>query len=133
MAAEKKEDAKPDNRARVIEGEVHESTAPITLDILQALVATIESRRGGDTSTSYTAQLLANRQRAFQKLGEEATEAIIAGLSEDKAALAEEAADVLYHLLVALAAAHVPFEDVLTVLAERRGVSGLREKAARKL
>ncbi len=66
-----------------------------------------------------------------RKLGEEATETIIAALSEDSDALAGEAADLVYHLLVLLAARGLSLDDVAAVLDRRHGVSGLAEKAAR--
>ncbi|MBE8190911.1 MAG: phosphoribosyl-ATP diphosphatase [Alphaproteobacteria bacterium] len=102
------------------------------MDILAELLATIEARKAASPDESYTAQLLAEPSLAFKKLGEEATETIIAGLGQDRAALAQEAADLLYHLLVALAARDVAWADVLAVLKARQGQSGLAEKAARK-
>jgi phosphoribosyl-ATP pyrophosphohydrolase len=98
---------------------------------LMRLQATIDTRRGADTQSSYTAQLLADPARAAKKFGEEAVEAVIAAMSADKAALAAEGADVLYHLLVLLAAAGVSPDAVAAELAGREGMSGLDEKAAR--
>jgi phosphoribosyl-ATP pyrophosphohydrolase len=100
-------------------------------DILARLAATIEARKGADASQSYTAQLLANRDRAAKKLGEEAVETVIAALGSDKDALAAESADLIYHWLVVLAAAGVSLDDVAAKLEAREGTSGLVEKAAR--
>ena len=105
-------------------------------EALRALAATVEARRDADPSSSYTAQLLADPARAAKKLGEEAVEAAIAAVqlasgAGDRAALAGEAADVLYHWLVLLAASGVPLDEVAAKLEARAGVSGLEEKAAR--
>ena len=101
-------------------------------DILTNLAATIRARRAGSADKSYTRQLLeGGPKRCAKKLGEEATETVIAALSEDDAALKNEAADLIYHLLVLLEARHIDVADVLAVLAGRMGTSGLDEKAAR--
>ena len=73
----------------------------------------IEARKGADPSASYTAQLLADPARAAKKLGEEAVETVIAAAQGDKAALASESADLIYHWLVALAASGVSLDAVL--------------------
>lgn len=102
-------------------------------DVLQELVAVIEARKGADPESSWTAKLLAKGpEKAAEKFGEEAIEAVIEAVRGDRAALTQEAADVLYHLLVMLAARDVALEDVLAVLAARQGVSGIAEKAGRK-
>ena len=100
-------------------------------DVLARLAATIESRKGGDASASYTAKLLADPSLAAKKLGEEAIEAVIAATQGDKAALAAESADLLYHWLVVLAAAGVSLDEVAAKLESREGTSGLAEKASR--
>ncbi len=101
-------------------------------ELLEQLAATIEARRGADPSTSWTAKLLASGpEKVAEKFGEEAVEAIIAAVKDDKANLTAEAADVLYHLLVLLAARDVPLAAVLAELKRREGVSGVAEKAAR--
>ncbi len=100
-------------------------------DILARLVATIESRRGGDPGASYTARLLADPSLAAKKLGEEAIEAVIAATQGDRAALAAESADLIYHWLVVLAAAGVSLDEVAARLEAREGTSGLAEKAGR--
>lgn len=100
--------------------------------VLARLSATIESRRGGDTSKSYTAQLLGDLDRAAKKLGEEAVETVIAAAQGDRDGLTAESADLIYHWLVVLAAAGIPLDDVAERLEAREGTSGLAEKAARK-
>ena len=105
---------------------------PGLMDTLDALEQTIRERRGGDPAASYVARLTAKgRAKIAQKLGEEATETVIAAMLDDKAALTGEAADLLFHLLVLLADAGVTLDDVRAELARREGVSGLEEKAAR--
>jgi phosphoribosyl-ATP pyrophosphohydrolase len=101
-------------------------------EVLGRLAATIESRKGADAAGSYTAQLLADPARAAKKLGEEAVETVIAATQGDKAALAAESADLVYHWLVVLAAAGVSLDEVAARLEAREGTSGLAEKAARK-
>lgn len=99
---------------------------------LQTLAATIEARRGADPDASWTAKLLAKGpEKCAEKFGEEAVEAIIEAVKGDRARLTAEAADVLYHLLVMLAARGVTLAEVEAELARRQGVSGLAEKAGR--
>ncbi len=99
---------------------------------LDALAQTIEARRGEDPSKSYTAKLLTEGPpKCAKKFGEEAVEFALAVAAQDDAAVAAEAADALYHLLVALAARGVPPDAVAEALAKRRGVSGLEEKSGR--
>jgi phosphoribosyl-ATP pyrophosphohydrolase len=101
-------------------------------DVLTALAETIRTRRTESQEQSYTRQLLdGGPKRCARKLGEEATELVIAALAEDDAALKNEAADLLYHLLVLLEARHVDIADVLAILSGRAGTSGHAEKAAR--
>ena len=100
--------------------------------ILNDLVKTIAQRKEADPDTSWTARLLAKGpEKCAEKFGEEAIEAIIEAVKGDKDRLTSEAADVLYHLLVMLAARDVPFENVLAELQRRQGTSGIDEKAAR--
>lgn len=102
-------------------------------DVLTRLYETIEARKGASPDASYTASLLAaGAARCAKKFGEEAVEAAIAGAMGDKEALREEAADVLYHLLVLTAAADVAPADIAAALARREGVSGHEEKAGRR-
>ena len=99
---------------------------------LDTLYATITARKSADPQSSWTAQLLAKGpEKCAEKFGEEAVEAIIEAVKGDSAALTREAADVLYHLLVMLAARDVPLADVLAELERRQHQSGLDEKAAR--
>ena len=99
---------------------------------LQRLAKTIEARRGADPSSSWTAKLLAaGPEKCAEKFGEEAVEAIIEATKGDAERLTAEAADVLYHLLVMLAARDVSFADVLAELERRQAQSGIAEKNAR--
>ena len=101
-------------------------------DTLSRLAATIEARKGADPASSWTAKLLAKGpEKCAEKFGEEAVEAIIEAVKGDRDKLASEAADVLYHLLVMLAARDVTLDQVLAVLDAREGTSGVAEKAAR--
>ena len=102
------------------------------MSALERLAATIKARKTADPESSWTAKLLAQGpEKAAEKFGEEAVEAIIEAVKGDRAALTAEAADVLYHLLVMLAARDVSLEDVLAELARREGTSGIAEKAGR--
>lgn len=96
------------------------------------LEAVIEARRGASPDSSWTARLLHDGPpRAARKLGEEAVEAVVAAVAGDREGLAGEAADVLYHLLVLLAASGVSPDEVAARLEAREGVSGIAEKAGR--
>jgi phosphoribosyl-ATP pyrophosphohydrolase len=100
--------------------------------MIERLESLIAQRRGGDAGSSYIASLfIKGREKMAQKVGEEATETVIAALSGDPAKLTSEAADLLFHLLVLLAEGGVSFADVLTELERREGVSGIAEKASR--
>lgn len=104
-----------------------------TEDALRRLSRTIRARRDADPDSSWTAALLAKGpEKCAEKFGEEAIEAVIEAVRGDRARLTAEAADVLYHLLVMLAARDLDLSDVLAELARREGQSGLAEKAARK-
>lgn len=104
----------------------------MTTTALSRLAATIQSRKGADPESSWTAKLFAKGpEKCAEKFGEEAIEAIIEAIKGDRTKLTAEAADVLYHLLVMLAARDVTLADVETELARREGTSGLAEKAAR--
>jgi phosphoribosyl-ATP pyrophosphohydrolase len=101
-------------------------------DVLAQLAATIHARRAASSDTSYTRQLLdAGPAKCAKKLGEEAVETVMAGAGESAERLREEAADLLYHLLVLLESREVAIADVLAVLGARMGTSGLTEKAER--
>jgi len=102
------------------------------MTILEDLAATIDARKSADPDSSWTAKLLAKGpDKCAEKFGEEAIEAIIEAVKGDRTALTSEAADVLYHLLVMLAACDVPLNEVMAELAKRQGTSGIAEKAAR--
>ena len=102
-------------------------------EVLERLWRVIESRRGADPETSYTARLFARgNAKIAQKFGEEAVEAVIEGVRGDRAALIGESADLVYHLLVLWAAVGVSPADVAGELARREGTSGIAEKKSRK-
>lgn len=102
------------------------------MSTLETLAATITARKTADPDSSWTAKLLSKGpEKCAEKFGEEAVEAIIEAVKGDRAALTAEAADVLYHLLVMLAARDISLEDVLAELARREGTSGIDEKASR--
>jgi phosphoribosyl-ATP pyrophosphohydrolase len=101
-------------------------------DTLRQLESTIAARRSADADTSYVARLnTGGVPMIARKFGEEAVEAVVAALAQDKAALTAEAADVIFHLLVLLNAKGISLADVEAELARREGTSGLAEKAAR--
>jgi phosphoribosyl-ATP pyrophosphohydrolase len=100
-------------------------------DILERLQAVIEQRRGGDPAQSWTAKLLADPPLASKKLAEEAMEAALAAVRGERAELAAESADLIYHWLVLLAVGGVSLDEVAGELEAREGVSGVAEKASR--
>ena len=102
-------------------------------DVLDRLAAVIASRRGGEPSSSYVAALFAKGDDAIlKKIGEEATETVMAAKDGDKLRLTAEVADLWFHCLVLLARHGLGPDDVRAELARREGTSGLAEKAARK-
>lgn len=101
-------------------------------DTLARLEQTIASRAQSSPQESYVAKLNAQGiEKISRKLGEEAVETVIAALSGSKEELTSEAADLVFHLLVLLAAKGVRLGDVLGELERREGLSGLTEKAQR--
>jgi phosphoribosyl-ATP pyrophosphohydrolase len=99
---------------------------------LNRLAETIAARKSADPESSWTAKLLAKGpEKCAEKFGEEAVEAIIEAVKGDRAKLTAEAADVIYHLLVMLAARDVTLADVEAELTRREGTSGIAEKASR--
>ena len=101
-------------------------------DFLDTLETVIRARKGGDPDPSYVAKLFTRgRAKIAQKLGEEATETVIAAIRDDRAEITSEAADLIFHLLVLLADADIPLDDVRAELRRREGVSGIDEKASR--
>lgn len=102
------------------------------MDTLARLEQTIIQRLGASPDESYVAKLHSRGLPVIaRKLGEEATEAVVAALTGDDRELTGEAADILFHLIVLLAERGVPLAEVLAELERREGVSGLAEKAAR--
>ena len=104
-------------------------------EILARLADTLESRlpkNGGDPESSYSARLLAKGPDAFlKKIGEEATELVMAAKDESREKIIYETADLWFHSLVALAHFGIRPEDILDELARREGTSGIAEKASR--
>ncbi len=97
------------------------------------LEAVIRARKDADPASSYVASLFSKgTAKIAQKVGEEATETIIAALREGPEQLTSEAADLLFHLAILLADANVSLGDVLRELERREGISGIEEKASRK-
>jgi len=102
-------------------------------DILNRLSELLEDRKGADPQTSYVAKLYANGMDAIlKKVGEEATETIIAAKDGNKAQIIYETADLWFHTLVMLAKADIKPQEVLNELARREGLSGIDEKIARR-
>jgi phosphoribosyl-ATP pyrophosphohydrolase len=102
-------------------------------NILLTLQSVIDQRRTATPDSSYVASLFTKgRAKIAQKLGEEATETVIAAMQGDAKALTSEAADLMFHLIILLREGGVGIEDVLAELEAREGVSGHVEKAARQ-
>ena len=102
------------------------------MSTIEKLAATIASRAGASPESSYTAKLLnAGVEKCAKKFGEEAFELALAAAVNDRAHTAQEAADVIYHLLVLLQASGVSLAEVEEILAKRESQSGLQEKASR--
>ena len=100
--------------------------------VLLRIAATIESRKGVPPEESYVAGLLHKGDNAIlKKIGEEATETVMAAKDDDKLSLVREVADLWFHCLVLLASRGLGPQDVLSELARREGVSGLDEKKKR--
>ena len=100
------------------------------IQVLERLFAVIESRRGADPESSYTARLFAKgTPKIAQKVGEEAVETVIEAMAGDRDRLTEESADLLYHLLVLWAATEVRPSDVWQALGRREGKTGIRTQA----
>ena len=120
---------------------LHDSLAPTSQDALARLAAVIESRKpaqGGNPDTSYVSRLLHKGPDAFlKKIGEEATEVVMAAKDvdhgADKSKLVYEVADLWFHSMVALAHYGLTPADVIAELERREGTSGIEEKALRKV
>jgi len=103
-------------------------------DVFDRLLARVVLNRHADPATSYVAKLTARgRGKIAQKLGEEAVETVIAAMGNDRAEIIGEATDLVFHLAVLLADAGLGFDDIRAELTRREGVSGIAEKASRKV
>jgi phosphoribosyl-ATP pyrophosphohydrolase len=101
--------------------------------ILKQLADVIDSRKGGDTAESYVARLFALGDDAIlKKIGEEATEAVLAAKDGERARIVSETADLWFHCMVMLSHYGLRPENVLDELSRRAGTSGLEEQALRK-
>ena len=106
---------------------------PGLYETLERIAATINERKNGDATKSYVAQLFAKGEDAMlKKIGEEATETVLAAKSGDRLALVRETADLWFHSMIVLARHGLGPADVLAEMHRREGISGLDEKAARK-
>jgi phosphoribosyl-ATP pyrophosphohydrolase len=106
---------------------------PGLYETLERIAAVINERKGGDATKSYVAGLLAGSEDAvLRKVGEEATEVILAAKSGERLELVRETADLWFHCLILLARQGLGPADVLAELHRREGISGIDEKAARK-
>lgn len=105
----------------------------VSQDVLERLADVIDQRRQGDPDKSYVARLFHKGTDAIlKKVGEEATETVMAGKDGDRAQIVYEVADLWFHSLIALAQFGLRPADVLAELTRREGLSGLEEFAARK-
>jgi phosphoribosyl-ATP pyrophosphohydrolase len=103
-------------------------------DVLDRLIARITLNRHADPATSYVAKMTAKgRAKIAQKVGEEAVETVIAAMGKDRSELVGEATDLVFHLALLLVDAGLSFDDIRAELERREGVSGLAEKASRRL
>jgi phosphoribosyl-ATP pyrophosphohydrolase len=101
-------------------------------EILERLADVIEARKGGDADASYVSSLFARGEDAIlKKIGEEATEAVMAAKDGDKLRIVGETADLWFHCLIMLAQFGLRPSDVLYELRRREGISGIDEKASR--
>ncbi|MBL4892483.1 MAG: phosphoribosyl-ATP diphosphatase [Rhizobiaceae bacterium] len=99
---------------------------------LSDLETIVEQRAASKDGSSYTAMLITTGiEKCAQKMGEEATEAVIAAVTGNRAEMIKESADVLYHLLVVLKKMDIPLEEIMAELEARTAQSGLEEKAKR--
>ncbi len=104
------------------------------MDTLSRLGEVVESRKGGDPEKSYVARLFSKGEDAIlKKIGEEATETVMAAKDGVRERIVAETADLWFHCLIMLAHYDLKPDDVLAELARREGLSGLDEKALRKL
>jgi phosphoribosyl-ATP pyrophosphohydrolase len=102
-------------------------------ETLERIAASINERKGGDPARSYVAQLFAKGDDAMlKKIGEEATEVVLAAKGEDRLHLVREVTDLWFHCMIVLARHGLGPGDVLAEMQRREGISGIDEKAARK-
>ena len=114
-------------------GHLQETMKQGLAETLERIAAIIEERRGGDPDTSYVAKLMArDEDQLLKKIGEEATETVLAAKGGDRLHLVRETADLWFHCMILLARHGLGPGDVLAELHRREGISGLDEKAARK-
>jgi phosphoribosyl-ATP pyrophosphohydrolase len=101
--------------------------------ILDRIAASIEARKDGDPDKSYVAKLFAKGDDAMlKKIGEEATEVVLAAKGDDRLHLVREVTDLWFHCMIVLSRHGLGPDDVLAEMQRREGISGLDEKAARK-
>ena len=106
---------------------------PGLAETLQRIAATIESRKSGDPTKSYVAKLMSQGEDAvLKKIGEEATETVLAAKSGDRLQLVRETADLWFHCMIVLVRHGLGPADVLAEMRRREGISGIDEKAGRK-
>lgn len=119
-------------RIRIRKREMDDRNGSQPSAVIDRLYEVIEARRSADPSTSHTAKLFAKGTRKIaQKAGEEAVELVIEAVRGKRDRIVEESADLMYHLLVLWADAHVRPQEVWQELMRREGISGVSEKAAR--
>ena len=106
---------------------------PELFQVLERIAASIEARKNGDPENSYVAKLFSQGEDAMlKKIGEEATETVLAAKSGDRLHLVREVTDLWFHCMIVLARHGLGPGDVLAEMHRREGISGLEEKAARK-
>jgi len=105
---------------------------PGLYETLERIAATIEERKGGDPEKSYVAKLFASDDGMLKKIGEEATEMVLAAKGGERLQLVRETADLWFHCMIVLARHGLGPADVLAEMHRREGISGIDEKAARK-
>lgn len=104
----------------------------IDVNVLHRLAQTLEARKGADPASSYAASLFQKGTDAIlKKIGEEATETVLAAKDGDRLRIVRETADLWFHCLVMLAHHGLGPDDVLAELRRREGISGIDEKASR--
>ena len=113
--------------------DLRQEMKPGLYETLERIAAVINERKGGDSSKSYVARLLAEHEDAIlRKISEEATEVVLAAKSDEQLEVVRETADLWFHCLILLARKGLGPADVLAELHRREGISGIDEKAARR-